>query len=119
MGDGRKEALRVEFDRQVKLEFHGARISSDGGLLLYRELDEVLGLTERAEQVLKDTRTGKNTQHTFDGVASASGVWSVNSLRQFSAERRVARWRIGQNDRTKIRWPKRAVAGVCPKQREL
>ena len=45
MGERRKQSLRVHFDRQVKLEFHGARLSSDAGLLVYRELDEALGLT--------------------------------------------------------------------------
>ena len=45
MGERRKRALRVKFDGQVKLEFHGATISSDAGLLLYRELDEAFGLT--------------------------------------------------------------------------
>jgi hypothetical protein len=63
MGDGKKGVLRVAFDKRIKLEFHGAKITSDGGLLLYRELDEALGLTELSEAVLEDNRTGKNTRH--------------------------------------------------------
>lgn len=65
MGDGGNRALRVQFDRRVKLEFHGANITSDGGLLLYRELDEALGLSAMAGDDLEDTRTGKNTQHVL------------------------------------------------------
>ena len=45
MGEAKLEPLRVDFDRRVKLEFHGSDISSDGGLLPYRELDHALGLT--------------------------------------------------------------------------
>jgi len=36
----RKDALRVEFDSRIKLEFHGAAVTSDAGLIAYRELDE-------------------------------------------------------------------------------
>ncbi len=39
--------VRFGFDRRVRMEFHGSKISSDGGLLLFRELDEVLGLHDR------------------------------------------------------------------------
>ena len=42
-GAGSEGDFRVDFDPRVRLEFHGPKISSDGGLLLFRELDEVLG----------------------------------------------------------------------------
>jgi hypothetical protein len=63
MGEARNGGLRVRFDGKVKLEFHGARVSSDGGLLAYRELDEALGLTAMADECLRDTRPGSNVQH--------------------------------------------------------
>ena len=63
MGEARIRVLRLRFDSKVKLEFHGARVSSDGGLLAYRELDEALGLTAMAGECLKDFRPGSNVQH--------------------------------------------------------
>jgi len=72
MGESQKEALRVQFDPSLKLEFHGAKVTSDGGLLLYRELDEVLGLTALADRMLQDIRTGKNTQHTMTALLRQS-----------------------------------------------
>ena len=65
MGEGKKQALRVSFDGRLKLEFHGANITSDAGLLVYRELDDALELTVRSGGLLDDWRTGKNTQHSL------------------------------------------------------
>jgi hypothetical protein len=64
-GAGKNPALRVTFDCNLKLEFHGANVTSDAGLLAYRELDEALGLTAPAAELLHDWRTGDNTQHSM------------------------------------------------------
>jgi hypothetical protein len=64
MGDCQTEPLRPQFDRRLRLEFHGANVTSDAGLLAYRELDDALNLTNSAAAQLQDTRTGQNTQHT-------------------------------------------------------
>ena len=66
-GDSRKSPLRVDFDCRLKLEFHGSKITSDAGLLAYRELDDALVLTEIAGEVFQDNRTGKNGRHGMTG----------------------------------------------------
>ena len=63
MGEKVKEALRVQFDKRLRLEFHGAKMTSDAGLLACRELDRALNLTEVAPDYLRETRGGRNVQH--------------------------------------------------------
>jgi len=72
MGERRRDAFRVNFNRKLKLEFHGTKVTSDAGLLAYRELDEALGLTAMVESQLIDIRKGKNTQHELVGLLRQS-----------------------------------------------
>jgi hypothetical protein len=71
-GEAKSSPLRLGFDSSVQLLFRGSAISSDAGLLLHRELDDALGLTDLAIGLLADHRTGKNGRHTFVGLLRQS-----------------------------------------------
>ena len=72
MGESRKEALKLGFDGSVRLEFRGATVSSDGGLLAYRDVDEVFALTATAGAMLSDWRTGTNIRHSLTALLRQS-----------------------------------------------
>src|SRR5271165_2960564 len=55
------------------LRFHGSAITSDGGLLAYRELDDVLALTTSGGERLAEARTGRNRRHLLVGWQSVFG----------------------------------------------
>ena len=80
-GEAKELPLRPVFDCRIKLEFHGARITSDGGLLAYRELDHALGLTDMAITKLLDGRRGRNTRHKLNRAAPPIGVRSARRVR--------------------------------------
>jgi hypothetical protein len=67
-GESKGEALRLDFDRRLMLRGRGSVITSDGGLLAYRELDDALGLTDTGADTLADARTGKNGRHLMGGL---------------------------------------------------
>src|SRR6516225_10501489 len=63
MGESQNDPLRLAFDRQLKLEFHGSIVTTDSALLAYRKLDDALALTGTAATGLHDRRTRQNTRH--------------------------------------------------------
>jgi len=71
----------VDFDRRVRLEFRGAQLSSDGSLLVMRELDDALGLSDLASAALCDSRLGENTVHRL-GRSARRAEKPANGLRQ-------------------------------------
>ena len=61
MGERQNQPFQLSFNASLKVDFQGSRVTSDGGLILVRELDERLGFSELIKQHLTDSR-GKNTQ---------------------------------------------------------
>jgi len=62
MGEKQNQPFQLSFNASLKIDFQGSRITSDGGLILVRELDERLGFGDLIAQHLTDSRRGKNTQ---------------------------------------------------------
>ena len=111
-GEAPKAGLRVTFDRRLKLEFHGSRVTSDAGLLAFRDLDDALGLTEMAGEVLADPRTGRNGRHTLVAqfrqavFGRLAGYEDVNDAEQLAYDPAM-RWVIGRSRgtvRPRARW---------------
>ena len=99
-GEADKGVLRLDFDRRVMLQFHGATITSDAGLLAYRELDDTLGLTDTGAERLADARTGKNGRHRLVGLLRQSvfgrlaGYEDVNDADRLCRDPAM-RWVVG------------------------
>ena len=62
MGEKQNEPFQLSFNASLKVDFQGSRVTSDGGLILVRELDERLGFGDLIARHLTDSRRGKNTQ---------------------------------------------------------
>ena len=89
-GEAETGPVRLQFDRSIKLEFRGSSISSDGGLLLHRELDDALGLTDMAAGLIGDPRTGRNGRHRFPGFLRQSLFSRLAGLGNSSASQATA-----------------------------
>src|SRR5271163_1765229 len=67
-GETESGAIRLDFDRRLMVQFRGSVVTSDAGLLAYRELDDALGLSDIAGEKIADARTGKNGRHALVGM---------------------------------------------------
>ena len=99
-GEADRSALRLDFDRRLMLQFRGSTITSDAGLLAYRELDDALHLTDTAADMLADARTGKNGRHRLAGLLRQSvfgrlaGYEDVNDAERLCRDPAM-RWVVG------------------------
>jgi hypothetical protein len=71
-GESTDGVLRLDFDRKLTLQFRGSVVTSDAGLLAYRELDAALGLAVMVGEMLADARTGQNGRHALVGLSRQS-----------------------------------------------
>jgi len=99
-GEADRGVLRLDFDRRLMLQFSGSAITSDAGLLAYRELDDSLGLTDTGADTLADARTGKNGRHRLTGLLRQSvfgrlaGYEDVNDAGRLCRDPAM-RWVVG------------------------
>ena len=106
MGEREAGVLRLDFDCRLKVEFHGSKVTSDAGLLPYREQDDVVGPSEIAGDVLANARRGKNGRHGLVGQFCQSvfgrlgGYDDVNDADRLSLDP-VMRWIVGGHAVTK------------------
>src|SRR5918998_854800 len=83
--------VRVAFDRRIKLQFHGAQITSDGGLLAYRELDDAFGLTAMGASALGEGRRGRNFRHHLPGLLRQAVYGRLAGYEDVNDAERLAR----------------------------
>jgi hypothetical protein len=98
-GESESDAVRLDFDRRLMIQFRGSVVTSDAGLLAYRELDDALGLSAMASD-LADARTGKNGRHSLGGLFRQSvfgrlaGYEDVNDAERLRHDPAM-RWIVG------------------------
>src|SRR5437016_2803513 len=91
VGERQEQSFQLSFNGSLRVDFQGARVTSDGGLLLVRELDERLGFGELIERHLTDDRA-KNTQLPLTDLVRQSiysrlaGYEDVNDAERLSQD---------------------------------
>lgn len=111
MDDARNDDFRVGSDSRLRLRFYGSKVTSDAGLLAYRELDEALRLTEMGMDLLTDSRLGTNKQHLlvpllrqsiYSRLAGYEDVSDAERLAVDPAMRHVVGGRAAQADKKAV-----------------
>ena len=91
MGESRKQVFQLSFSRFLRVEFQGSRVTSNGGLLLVRELDERLGFSKLIEEHWTDSRAN-NARFSFADLLRQSvysrlaGYEDVNDAERLSQD---------------------------------
>jgi hypothetical protein len=89
MGDGGKQAYQLSFNRFLRVGFQGSRVTSNGELILVRELDERLGFSELIDKHLTNSRAS-NVRFSFADLLRQSvysrlaGYGDVNDAERLS-----------------------------------
>src|SRR6266851_891546 len=92
VGETQKPPFQLSFNSSLRVEFQGAPVTSDGGLILVRELDDRLGLSALMERLLIDSRRGKHVQMPLSDLLRQSiysrlaGYEDVNDAERFSQD---------------------------------
>jgi len=89
VGESQNQPFQLSFNASLRVDFQGSRVTSDGGLILIRELDERLGFGELIEQYLTGSRA-KNARLPFADLLRQSvygrlaGYEDVNDAERLS-----------------------------------
>src|ERR1039457_3622844 len=138
MGEKQNQPFQLSFNTSLKIDFQGSLVTSDGGLILVRELDERLGLGDLIAQHLTDSRRGKNThlpladllrQSVYSRIAGYEDVNDAERLSQDQTfrligsekiwERRAALTSRLQSFETDLLTLEENLAGLAAINREL
>ena len=92
--------IRIGFDRRLKLEYHGSRITCDARLLPFRDIDDVLGLAGAAAATLSDVSSDKNGRNSLvaqfrqSPFGLVAGYEDVNDADRLARDPAI-RWIVG------------------------
>ena len=72
-GESQKEAIRPDFNRAIIIDFQGAKITSDVGFLLLREINDRFRIIDPMQDCLEDLRSPAHTKHALVQMVFVKG----------------------------------------------